>query len=100
MVKAPTPMGNQVEVEWELLGSDPCFQRCCPHQRFLTADLLPFPILSPLRDNLLLLRVPLGSSPSTDTSESRRAEEPWKDDTPGGTRQWHKITGRQQTAQG
>lgn len=53
MVKAPAPMGSHVEVEVELLGSDLCACQGC-----LTEDSLPFPLLTPSRDHLHLLRVP------------------------------------------
>lgn len=69
VVKAPTPMGKQEEMDGELLGSDPCFPGCCPRQRFLAEGLLPFPVLTPL----VLLRVPLGISPR---SQHRHLREP------------------------
>lgn len=60
------------------IGARPLFQGCCPCQRFLTVDLLPFPLPTPSREHLLLLRAPLGSSPSTGTSESLKTQAPLK----------------------
>lgn len=94
MVTAPTPMGSQVEVEWELLGSDPC----CRDAALSEVSDRGFAPISPshsLERSFTSPRVSLGSSSSTGTSESQWAGEPCKDDVLAGTGQGHKEAGRQ-----